>query len=268
MLPEFTIFSLTIKSYRAAALLSAVVGFSMCFILLCKKRYIILEILGLFGVITIGFFIGARLLNVLLNFNNYLENPQKIIAISLTGFSVVGGVIGASLMCALFLKLRKKDIYSFFDSVSIPFLVSFPIMKFGCFLNGCCYGKPTDSIFGMVFKKKHTNPLSGIFSSLKNLAGISQRVYPTQLFEAGLVIVFLPIAVWLYKKGQYKKGQLFAITVFVFIFIRLLVHFFRDFPYPGFIVNIVYPLFYMVILIVVGIWLYINSKTKTPNEFH
>lgn len=265
MLPEFIIFSLTIKSYRAAALLSAVVGFSICFILLRKKKYATLEILALFSIIIIGFFIGARLLNVLLNFSNYMELPQKIVALKLTGFSVVGGAIGASLMCLLFLKLRKKDIYTFFDSVSIPFLVSFPIMKLGCFLNGCCYGKLTNSIFGVVFKKKHTNQLSNIFELLKNLVGTPQKVYPTQLFEAGLVLLFLPIAVRIYKKGECKKGNLFAITVIAFISIRLLVHFFRDFPYLDIVVKIIYPLFYVTILVAAGIWLYVNEKKNKLN---
>jgi phosphatidylglycerol:prolipoprotein diacylglycerol transferase len=260
MLPKFTIFSLTIKSYRAAALLSAVVGFSICFIMLRRKRYTVFEIFSLFGIIAIGFFIGARLLNVLLNFSNYMEYPQKIITFKLTGFSVVGGAIGTSLMCLIYLKLRKKDIYAFFDSVAIPFLVSFPIMKLGCFLNGCCYGKPTDSIFGVVFKSKYNNSINGIFSLLKSFAGVPQKVYPTQLFEAGLVLLFLPIVVWIYKRGKYKKGHLFAITVLGFISIRLLVHFFREFPYPKFIVNVAYPLFYVAILVATGIWLYADCK--------
>jgi phosphatidylglycerol:prolipoprotein diacylglycerol transferase len=38
--------------------------------------------------------------------------------------------------------------------------------RIGCFLAGCCYGKVTDSIFGVTFP------------------GMTHAVYPTQLFEA------------------------------------------------------------------------------------
>jgi phosphatidylglycerol:prolipoprotein diacylglycerol transferase len=63
--------------------------------------------------------------------------------------------------------------------MSIPFLCfAHAWGRLGCFLGGCCYGKPTDSFLGMQFPEK----------SLACQAHGHVPVHPTQLYEMVLLV--------------------------------------------------------------------------------
>jgi phosphatidylglycerol:prolipoprotein diacylglycerol transferase len=103
------------------------------------------------------------------------------------GMTYIGGFIGGILVFCLILKLfykvsNKKLIY--YLNIIIPSIVLAHIFgRIGCFFGGCCYGSPTDSIFGVVFPE-------GSLAALEY--GYPQKVFPTQLFEAvSLLIIFV-----------------------------------------------------------------------------
>lgn len=73
------------------------------------------------------------------------------------GIAFYGGLIGAIVSLPILLKgTREKQktefsIKEWFELLVLP-LVSFHFWgRLGCFFAGCCYGKITDSIFGIVF---------------------------------------------------------------------------------------------------------------------
>lgn len=262
LLPSFIIFGIELNTYPTAAVLSAAVGFVLCWLFIKNKGFSFYVYIKIWLGIILGFLIGARILNILLNLQYYKINPPAVYAFKLTGFSIYGGLIGAFLTSLLLLKLHKKNIYQFYDSITMPFLFSFVIMKCGCFLNGCCAGRPTDSFLGVTFPIKNTSNITQIFSLLKTLINMPRKVYPTQLFEAGLILIFIPIAFIIYKSKKYYDGKLFAITTIYICIARLSIHFFRDFPYSETVVNFIYPAFYIAIIIVAVYWLYKHSELK------
>ena len=63
--------------------------------------------------------------------------------------------------------------------------------RVGCFLGGCCFGKPTDSAFGVVFPEG---------SDPYEFYGGAIAVHPTQLYEAAfLLALFFVLFFWLKK---------------------------------------------------------------------
>ena len=63
--------------------------------------------------------------------------------------------------------------------------------RVGCFLGGCCFGKPTDSAFGVVFPEG---------SDPYGFYGGAIAVHPTQLYEAAfLLALFFVLFFWLKK---------------------------------------------------------------------
>ena len=121
----------------------------------------------------LGGILGARLLYVFLQWDAFLREPWEIPAIWHGGLVWYGGFLGATLAGWLYARAKQLTFLRVMDQV-IPFLaLGHAIGRLGCFLNGCCFGKPTDAWCGVVF------PGQGV------------RVYPTQLFEsAGLFLLY------------------------------------------------------------------------------
>ena len=148
--------------------------------------------------------------------------------------------------CFVFCKLFNKSFRIFSNALVVPFLISFSLMKMGCFLNGCCFGKTTDSFLG-VHLLKATQSTSFV-SFLKSISGISQAVYPTPLFEALLALLCIPLGYALIKTYPRLQDQKSVLFFILFIVMRLMIHPIRVFPYDSHVTNIYYPLFYIMLL--------------------
>jgi phosphatidylglycerol---prolipoprotein diacylglyceryl transferase len=84
--------------------------------------------------------------------------------------------------------------------------------RFGCFMNGCCYGHATSVPWAVHFPQGHeTYPLG---------------VHPTQIYESGLnLILFLGLA-WVFRRKKFD-GQVFALYLVGYAALRSFVEIFR-----------------------------------------
>lgn len=131
----------------------------------------------------------------------------------LKGITFYGGLIGAVVCMYLLLKFSKKKtcytVKEWFDNLTIPLIVFHFFGRIGCFLGGCCYGKNTDSVFGVSFPD---NAEAGIIHN-------GAKCYPTQLFEAfSLVLIFVLVLFVQSKFEIYLCG--YAVSRFIIEFFR------------------------------------------------
>lgn len=121
-----------------------------------------------------GGIVGGRALYVLLQWPWFAAHPLEIFAIWHGGLVWYGGFFGGLITGYGYIRSRRLHWLGVLDQF-IPFgALGHAIGRIGCFLNGCCYGKPADSWCGVLFP------------------GMSHRVFPTQLFEAfGLCLLFI-----------------------------------------------------------------------------
>lgn len=132
-------------------------------------------LMGVFWIITIGF-IGARLLYVIYYPQSFIENPITILT-ERGGLVWYGGLIGGSLAGVVYVWLKKIKPMAFADLVTPPLLIGLVLGRIGCFLTGCCYGKPCKLPWAVQFPNPHqTYP---------------HFLHPTQLYESGLAFVLL-----------------------------------------------------------------------------
>ncbi|MDR1582301.1 MAG: prolipoprotein diacylglyceryl transferase [Prevotellaceae bacterium] len=141
-----------------------------------RKIYFSLIISLLFG------FTGAKLVELF--YHGYVLNwyTFRTGGITFMGGFVVGAIV--FLLMNVILKINNLRTYN----LLIPsIIIAHCFGRIGCFFAGCCYGKPTDSIFGVVFP-------SDAFPSLH--LGAAIPVHPTQLYEAFcLVLLFIIIKI-------------------------------------------------------------------------
>jgi phosphatidylglycerol:prolipoprotein diacylglycerol transferase len=100
------------------------------------------------------------------------------------GGSFVGALAGSIVAAVLFCRMKGRPFAPVGDALGAAAPLGLVVMRVGCFLNGCCYGRPTGKFWGVIF--------SGPCAVPENLRGVP--LHPTQLYEsAGGLLIFLAV---------------------------------------------------------------------------
>lgn len=269
MYPELTIHlfgtTITLLSYSAMSFLGAALGVLLALPALKKAGLRSGEKAVLLAAMAVFFLIGARLLNYIINSDAY-GTGLSLTSLRFVGFSLYGGVLGALAAVLAWGIFRKKSVWPLLDALFLPAAAAFVMARIGCFLNGCCAGKATNSFLGVVFpvNQKGQDLLSSIFTvfPVKEVA-----VYPTQLFEAVLALAGLIPALLVNRKRKFSAGTSFLVYGIWFTAMRLAILPLRSLAYSKSVIEIFYPLFYG-FLILFGVFLLwrINRKPAVNTE--
>lgn len=169
-------------------------------------------------------FIGAKILYIITFFkgfgDGFYERIINIFSIEniRSGFVFWGGAIGGGLYLYIYSRRKKISFLRLADFFSLAIPLAHGIGRIGCFSAGCCYGKPTDSIFGVRF----TKPYCEVDPSLLGI-----KIHPTQLYESfGNFLIFLFLNK-VSKKYKMKEGNLFFLYILSYSILRFIVEFFR-----------------------------------------
>jgi phosphatidylglycerol:prolipoprotein diacylglycerol transferase len=150
----------------------------------------------------------------------------------------------------VYARRKKYSPLTLADMCALPLLIGQAFGRLGCFSAGCCYGKPTASIFGVTFR--HENSLAPLFMPL----------HPTQLYEfAGDMVLFF-VGYELLKKYPAGRGKLTAFYLIGYGALRFLIEFLRG-DDRGFRLQNLYPSQWIALLsIFSGIIVFLALKGK------
>lgn len=95
--------------------------------------------------------VGARLFYVVHYFGKFKGDFLSVFAIWHGGLELLGGVVLAILVVFFYLQRHKLPIRRYLDVLAIGLMLALAFGRVGCFLNGCCFGKPTDKLWGVRF---------------------------------------------------------------------------------------------------------------------
>lgn len=95
--------------------------------------------------------VGARIFYIIHNFDGYRDNLLSVFQVWKGGLELVGGVLFAIAVLIFILKKNKLPIRTYLDMLAIGLMLGLSVGRIGCYLNGCCFGKPTDSAFAIHF---------------------------------------------------------------------------------------------------------------------
>ena len=162
-------------------------------------------------VVILGF-AGGKIFFLLTHWDFFLSSPGA--ALGSEGFVVYGGILTGFLSAWLYLRKKEQPFLRWTDLLLPGVAIAQGFGRVGCFLAGCCYGKPTDSCLGVTFP-------AGSFAP----AGVS--LWPTQLFSAAgnlMIAAFLLLA----DRKQHREGALTGWYLLLYGVGRFLVEFLRN----------------------------------------
>lgn len=151
-------------------------------------------------------------------------------AFKYSGLNFYGAMVGGGAcyfaVCKIYCKRNTDITVAKLLNVAVCPLVIFHFCgRIGCFLSGCCYGKPTDSPIGVVFPD---NEILGLYHG-------GNALIPTQLIEAAFLLV-LSFALLFGFKRHRAIAYLTAYPIF-----RFVIEFFRGDERGFFISDVLSP---------------------------
>lgn len=105
--------------------------------------------------------IGSRLLYVALDLAkgsaDYAQDPWLIFKTWKGGLSFHGGLLGGVIAGVLFAWRHRIPPWRLADVIAPGLGLAYAVARVGCLLNGCCYGRPTDLPWAIVFVDPYTH---------------------------------------------------------------------------------------------------------------
>ncbi|MCL4369329.1 MAG: prolipoprotein diacylglyceryl transferase [Chloroflexi bacterium] len=204
--------------------------------------------------------VGARIMDAATKRDLYMEDPSRLWALDLTGFSMFGGLLLASAVGIVACRRLRIDLVRLADSVAPALSIGIALMRVGCFEAGCCFGEVCVLPWAVTFpagSEAHLYQMltgGGIFS-----LGSPLPVHPTQLYEAAAALLGCGLTFWILA-GTRADGTAFLFFAGWYSGFRLVNHLFRV---PGSSLAVsdqFYPILYATVLFAAATTLIVRAR--------
>lgn len=249
------ILGLNIPSYGFMILIGLVLANLCAGIALKKEKLNVNYFIALEGYCLMGAFLGAKLLFFIVSFNEIdwsrIFDLEYLNRLMQGGFVFYGGLIGGVVFVLLAGKLHKINAGEYLRSAVFMIPIMHGFGRIGCFMAGCCYGRPYDGVFAVVFPKE-SFAISGV------------PLFPVQLFEAGILLLLSVILMYLrLKKHWHYTLEVYLLTYAV---IRFVLEFLRYDKDRGIYAGVSTSQWISILLFIVTSIYLIYSKKKKAKE--
>jgi phosphatidylglycerol---prolipoprotein diacylglyceryl transferase len=173
-------------------------------------------------VVVLAGILGAKILLIVNDWGRYRSNLGEIFSVDTlrSGGVFSGGLVAALLAAAWFMARHKMPPLRTCDAFAPGLALGHAIGRLGCFAAGCCYGKPTQHAWGVVFR----NPLGQ--------APLGVPLEPTQLIESAVELINFFVLSWFITR-KHADGQVFGTYLILYGVARFFIEFLRDDPGRG-----------------------------------
>ncbi|NLH48111.1 MAG: prolipoprotein diacylglyceryl transferase [Myxococcales bacterium] len=258
----FELFGHEVRTYSMAMAL----GFVVSIILLRRRApYEQIDVnmaLNIVILCIVGTIVGGRLMFVINTWGERFATEGKSSwEVFLEAFKVwegglvfYGGFLGSILLVWLYVKIKGGDFAAIGDFLAPYVGLGLAIHRpFGCFMNGCCYGAPTDLPIGVHF------PLD---ASATKTWGIDQALHPTQIYMGFNGLILFLLLRW-YRERKRSHGEVFGLLLMVYAFNRFLIEIVRGDKIRGHVP--LFDLLYFVLFAAgLALWLYARGRESRP----
>ena len=162
----------------------------------------------------LGGVLGARLVYVLLAWDDFRANPAAVFHIWEGGMTFYGGMGGGILAGVLVCRARGIRVGDMADLAALAFPIGYALGRVGCFLNGCCYGGACDLPWAVRF---HDHTAAG---------GLTPPSHPAQLYSAIISVLIYFLLAGMEPRRRFR-GQLMFAYIFLYAVYRFGIEFVR-----------------------------------------
>lgn len=167
----------------------------------------------------IGTILGARGLYIISYWQEQFANAPwwEMFMVQRGGLVFYGGLAGATAAGLIYVRARRVPVWNFADALAPSIALGYFIGRFGCLMNGCCYGRPSSLPWAIHFP-----------ADRHETHGVG--VHPVQVYDALLNLGFCLFLGWLHRRKKFD-GQVFAAYLIGYAILRAFVESFRgDYP--------------------------------------
>jgi phosphatidylglycerol:prolipoprotein diacylglycerol transferase len=168
--------------------------------------------------------LGSRLLYVAFHFDEY-DSVVDIFALWQGGATLYGGFLLAILAGYIFSQKRKLGFWLLGDIMAPALALGILLTRIGCFLSGCCFGKPTALPWGVEFP---ANSPAGFYAAECAVEhGVDHvALHPAQLYASICALITL-VLIFALQKFLTKRGATFGALLLFYGAFRFVLDFFR-----------------------------------------
>jgi len=164
-----------------------------------------------------GSIIGARVYYIIFfGLKDFLADPVSALKLWQGGLAIHGGIIGGIISGVIFARARRVSFWLLADLAAPSVILGQAIGRIGCFLNGCCFGTPTDLPWGVVFPE----------GSIPWYTFGTQHLHPSQLYSSLYGLILFLILHWRLKRKAFD-GQVVGLLFMIEAVFRYAIEYIR-----------------------------------------
>ncbi len=204
---------ITVYAWGFMLAIAVIVGIAGVRKLFTKEGFDPEMVLDLTIIMVVSGLLGARLLSILTyEWDMFLTSPLMVLkpeADGIKGLVWYGAFLGGFLGFVVYIWRKKLPFWQITDLFA-PFLaLGYALVRVGCFMAGCCYGKICSLPGGVVFPN------------------VDQFVrYPTQLYSSLINLILFIFLLWYLPRRKFS-GQVFLLYLILYSVYRFLIEFLR-----------------------------------------
>ncbi len=210
----FTIGSFPIGTYGVLLALAALAAIGLGRMLAPRAGLDPDRLTDLFVFSLLGAFVGAKIALVIGDFREFSDHPVRFLVENLRSFGAFyGGFAVGVLVAFYYVRKHRIPFWPMADVTVICLSLGQAMGRWGCFFAGCCYGKPTDLPWGMVFPAVP-------------LCADGTHIHPWPIYESLGDLAIFGLLLVLFRRRRFP-GQVFLTYVLTYAVLRGLLEFLR-----------------------------------------
>ena len=211
--------SLTIYSYGVLLAAAYLLGLQFALIRARSRGLPSQQVMDLGIWIIISALVGAKLLLLIVDFDQFTANPRDLLSLARSGGVFYGGLIAAVVVALIYLRRHHMPLWTTTDVFAPGIALGHIVGRLGCLLAGCCFGRPATVPWAITF----TDPVAR--ANVGTPLGIP--LHPTQLYEAGAEALILLFLLAFERRGRPFPGRTFWTYMLLYGVSRFAVELFR-----------------------------------------